>query len=206
MKLVFPFILVMLLLAGCGDLGQQDPTDQNSSNQLPVASHDLYLEDATGGTGLHAEGLYDPVGSCGTDGCHLTDLSGSDNAPSCLSCHEALWEGGATPSNHDTLLVGQVHHPKYLDALHFCVGCHGASLRGGTIAPTSCYQCHGVRWVINGPPADHTDSEDGYLHASDKDNPLVDCVECHGADLTGDTGAPSCYKCHGAEWLDGGDD
>ena len=50
------------------------------------------------------------------------------------------------------------------------------------------------------PPADHTISKDGFLHKSGHDQPLTNCVSCHGSDLKGGTTGVSCYECHGKEW------
>ena len=50
------------------------------------------------------------------------------------------------------------------------------------------------------PPADHTISKDGFLHKSGLDQPLTNCVSCHGSDLEGGTTGVSCYECHGKEW------
>ena len=50
------------------------------------------------------------------------------------------------------------------------------------------------------PPADHTISKDGFLHKSGLDQPLTNCVSCHGSDLKGGTSGVSCYECHGKEW------
>ena len=44
-------------------------------------------------------------------------------------------------------------------------------------------------------PADHTESMNGVMHKPGKENPLVNCTTCHGADLRGGSG-PSCYTCH----------
>jgi hypothetical protein len=41
----------------------------------------------------------------------------------------------------------------------------------------------------------HTENNGGVMHAPGKNNPLVNCTSCHGADLKGGTG-PSCYSCH----------
>jgi len=46
----------------------------------------------------------------------------------------------------------------------------------------------------------HNVSEDGSCHKEGLYDPLNNCVECHGPDLTGTENAPSCYKCHGKEW------
>lgn len=50
------------------------------------------------------------------------------------------------------------------------------------------------------PPADHTINNDGFLHKSGLNDPLTNCVTCHGSDLKGGTTAVSCYECHGKEW------
>ena len=50
------------------------------------------------------------------------------------------------------------------------------------------------------PPADHTISQDGYMHKSGLDQPLVNCVSCHGSDLKGGTTGVSCFECHGPKW------
>ncbi|MFH1264440.1 MAG: PKD domain-containing protein, partial [Planctomycetota bacterium] len=50
------------------------------------------------------------------------------------------------------------------------------------------------------PPADHTTSEHGYMHAEDKDYPARShCTDCHGSDILGGIG-PSCYECHTDYW------
>ena len=50
------------------------------------------------------------------------------------------------------------------------------------------------------PPADHTVSQDGVMHRSGLEQPLTNCVGCHGADLTGGNVGVSCYECHGKKW------
>ena len=50
------------------------------------------------------------------------------------------------------------------------------------------------------PPADHTISNDGFMHRSGLNQPLTNCVSCHGSDLKGGTTGVSCYECHGKEW------
>jgi len=50
------------------------------------------------------------------------------------------------------------------------------------------------------PPADHTISNDGYMHKPGLQQPLVNCIACHGADLKGGTVGVSCYECHGQQW------
>ncbi len=50
------------------------------------------------------------------------------------------------------------------------------------------------------PPSDHTVSMSGYMHKAGYDQPLTNCIACHGADLTGGTAGVSCYECHGKKW------
>jgi hypothetical protein len=50
------------------------------------------------------------------------------------------------------------------------------------------------------PPADHTVNEDGFMHKSGLNQPLANCVGCHGSDLKGGTTGVSCYECHGQKW------
>jgi hypothetical protein len=50
-------------------------------------------------------------------------------------------------------------------------------------------------------PEGHTVVVDGVTHAPGLQNPAANCVECHGAQLTGGTdGEPSCFSCHGQKW------
>jgi hypothetical protein len=50
------------------------------------------------------------------------------------------------------------------------------------------------------PPEDHTISKDGAMHKSGLNQPVDNCVNCHGADLKGGTTGVSCYECHGEKW------
>ena len=50
------------------------------------------------------------------------------------------------------------------------------------------------------PPADHTISKDGSMHKSGLNQPLTNCVSCHGTDLKGGTVGVSCYECHSKQW------
>lgn len=49
-------------------------------------------------------------------------------------------------------------------------------------------------------PADHTINKNGTYHKPGLDNPLANCVSCHGADLKGGTVGVSCFQCHGQKW------
>ena len=51
------------------------------------------------------------------------------------------------------------------------------------------------------PPAGHTVSQGGRLHAPGLNNPQENCASCHGQDLRGGAnGEPSCFQCHGNVW------
>lgn len=50
------------------------------------------------------------------------------------------------------------------------------------------------------PPADHTINQSGYMHKSGLNQPLVNCVACHGSDLRGGSTGVSCFECHGTKW------
>lgn len=50
------------------------------------------------------------------------------------------------------------------------------------------------------PPADHTISKDGFKHKNGLDQPMQNCVSCHGSDLKGGTTGVSCFECHGKKW------
>ena len=50
------------------------------------------------------------------------------------------------------------------------------------------------------PPSDHTESKDGAMHKSGLQQPIINCVDCHGDNLEGGTSTVSCYECHGKKW------
>ena len=50
------------------------------------------------------------------------------------------------------------------------------------------------------PPADHTRSNHGAMHKPGLDQPMTNCVSCHGSDLNGGTTGVSCFECHGKKW------
>lgn len=85
------------------------------------------------------------------------------------------------PSSHTVSLGGTKHHDGYNNPLVNCVGCHGATLRGGS--GPSCYSCHNNN--------NHPVVRAGVRHQ----DPSVDCTRCHGPNNTGGLG-PACTKCH----------
>jgi hypothetical protein len=48
-------------------------------------------------------------------------------------------------------------------------------------------------------PTSHTVNQSGVMHAPGLQDPLTNCVACHGASLQGGAG-PSCTSCHGVKW------
>jgi hypothetical protein len=68
------------------------------------------------------------------------------------------------------------------------------------IIPALIFGCEKANDSKHNPPADHTISKDGFMHKSGIEQPLVNCVGCHGSDLKGGTVGVSCYECHGKKW------
>lgn len=62
---------------------------------------------------------------------------------------------------------------------------------------TGCEKTNDSKYT---PPVDHTISKDGFMHKSGLDQPLKNCINCHGSDLQGGTSGVSCFECHGKEW------
>ena len=99
----------------------------------------------------HMTGMYEPdatvaAGGCADSTCHGTDLAGSQDgggAQSCNACHGDWWI--KTP--HDNSEDGYGHGRNYKNPYTWCAPCHGADLRGGTKAPSSCFKCHGAEWL-----------------------------------------------------------
>jgi len=182
-----------------------------------------HTEDVSGF--MHAPGRDTPFSNWCT-ACHGADLQGNLNvgAPSCTTCHDALWtettpptSGGRTsnaPSNHTDNVNSFLHAAgKETPYTHWCTACHGADLTGD-VGP-SCTACHAQVWTetpptggsggSRNPPSNHTDDVNGFMHAIDKDTPYSSwCTVCHGSALEGniDTGAPSCTTCHGQIWTE----
>ncbi len=68
------------------------------------------------------------------------------------------------------------------------------------IIPALIFGCEKENESKYNPPADHTVSKDGVMHKSGLQQPLVNCVSCHGSDLKGGTVGVSCFECHGTKW------
>lgn len=49
-------------------------------------------------------------------------------------------------------------------------------------------------------PEDHTISKKKARHLPGLNDPGINCVECHGTDLSGGVVGVSCFECHGREW------
>ena len=66
--------------------------------------------------------------------------------------------------------------------------------------PTKTWAADAGTTVV-GPPADHTTLKRGVPHRPGYKHPIErGCPTCHGADLVGSGGAPSCFQCHGKKW------
>jgi len=175
---------------------------------------------------FHAPGRSTPYSSWCTV-CHGDNLQGNLDlgAPSCTACHGQLWAetappgGGSTsnpPSNHTDSQSGFLHAPgKYTPYSSWCTVCHGDNLQGNLdLGAPSCTACHSQVWTettppsgggSSNPPSNHTDSQNGFLHAPGKYTPYSSwCTVCHGAALEGnlDLGAPPCTACHGQVWTE----
>ncbi|MDX2470015.1 MAG: hypothetical protein QNL04_05495 [SAR324 cluster bacterium] len=197
--LLFSFLL--LTLQACQAVTQDDTNDTTPS----LFASPIHTNSILGKP--HGEGLFTPLASCSSSTCHGSNLKGNTVAPSCTTCHGKIWNtgGGTVSSSHTVNNDGIYHSTGLFTPETSCISCHGTDLTGGEVASTSCYSCHGERWNGEGSiTSNHTDSEDGYLHDPNKESPVGNCDQCHGADLTGGN-ASSCYSCHGAEWLDSGD-
>ena len=112
--------------------------------------------------------------------CHGADLKGSLSRPSCYECHTDLWTALAS---HTENKGGYLHGVGFSSPDDNCAECHNVESKVANGNAPGCYSCHGALWAM----VDHNDSEDGYMHASDKDDPYNDCVACHGSDLRGGT-------------------
>ncbi len=148
---------------------------------------------------MHKSGAVQAATNCIE--CHAsslgaTDLTGSLSRPSCYECHTDNW---TALSIHTETKGGYLHGVGSSTPTTNCATCHNTDSAVSNGNAPGCYSCHGAVWN----KVNHTDFKDGVGHGIDKDNPTVDCVACHGANLTGGTIATSsCYKCHGAEWND----
>ncbi len=50
------------------------------------------------------------------------------------------------PKTHNVDHDGVKHAPGSEDAVQKCGSCHGKDLRGGKVAPSSCFECHEKNW------------------------------------------------------------
>ena len=46
----------------------------------------------------------------------------------------------------------------------------------------------------------HTVDLGGAMHKEGYRDPFTNCNDCHGEDLKGEPGVPSCYECHDEKW------
>lgn len=143
-----------------------------------------------------AEALPGYAGGAACGVCHVNPAGGG-----ALTCVGTEW-AATRMNNDDTAALAAAETT--------CAG--GGNGGGGVVGecspacgPNQICECVCVRDDVPpppppGPPADHTDAEDGVLHKPGKDMPFTNgCTMCHGQDLMGGSG-PSCYACHGMEW------
>jgi len=126
-------------------------------------------------------------GTGGTDGASLYQTN-------CSSCHGALAssdKAGASASQTQNAINNDTGGMGVLSSLTLTqIQAISGALSGGT----------GGGGGSSGPPASHTDSQEGALHAPGKDTPYSSsCTACHGTTLQGDIG-PSCFSCHDQKW------
>lgn len=168
-----------------------------STGSLP-ADHDLVLgADAV----PHRAGLLTPETACAR--CHGSGLAGAGIAPSCTTCHGAVWDlTNGVPASH-TQPKGPAavpHAPGALDPAANCAACHGAALQGAGSTP-ACLACHGALWGGE-LPGDHTRllGYPGVPHKPEIFAPASECATCHGSTLAGSGVVPGCTACHGTVW------
>jgi mono/diheme cytochrome c family protein len=177
---------------------------------------------------LHADGNNNPYTN-GCTACHGTTLQGGVG-PSCFACHGQEWNenppsgGGSGGGSGST--DGQALYAANCAACHGTTGSsiNNNSASGITAAMTSIGSMTGISLNATeiqaisdfltgntgggntggggtgGLPSNHTNSEDGILHAPGNNYPYTNgCTTCHGSTLQGSAG-PSCFACHGQEW------
>jgi hypothetical protein len=77
----------------------------------------------------------------------------------------------------------------------------GKSRLLGSALVLCVFACSDSPTVPQDAPDGHTVVKSGVAHAPGLNNPTVNCVLCHGADLRGGPGGqPSCFTCHGQKW------
>jgi len=175
-KSLILFTFCLLALVGCKE---------------GLTSHNITLNGVD-----HGKKLYKGAKDC--TACHGVNLQGQAYIPGCFSCHGVMWN----KDDHKVNRGGVMHKSGYFNAEKNCAACHGGpTLKKenihGKLRP-GCYDCHGDKWSAL---KIHSVSKAGSMHAEDPFAPNPTCSECHGTDLKGSGGAPSCYSCHGARWL-----
>lgn len=184
-----------LFVSACGSSNKSATTpDGDDDGDTDVVDGDALPDGDSGGADFDLDQAYPPSHTEVLGGTH--HLPGAENARvACSDCHGESLQGlygQSCYSCHDggdhTLLLGSQKHKAGSPST--CERCHAPS--GNGLAP-NCATCHGGDSLA--PPADHTDLQGSAKHKPGKDDPLVNCVECHGKDLKGNFGK-SCYGCH----------
>jgi predicted CXXCH cytochrome family protein len=192
----------------------------------PPSNHDQQLGIPGVITGWHPDG-YDAPFANGCAVCHGSDLTGGF-APSCWSCHGALWDPDQAqfPDSHRLTVTGnRLHTPTQAECMFChdvygdiykrtnfyhvpgygtpyesgCTNCHGENLDGQRAIASSCYWCHDKLWAGDGPPANHTVQLGGFAwHQPGFAEPESAGCTQCHGPQLDDGFAPSCYSCHGA--------
>jgi hypothetical protein len=161
--------------------GLVDCDDQDCADD-PACLTPLVETSCTDGVDNDGDGFIDCTDTdCFSDPACVSGGTNHLNT-TCLACHtdRSALASCSTGTNH-TARVGQQVWDETLVELG--LNCNNT---GGNV-PT-------------GPPASHTDREDGFMHKPGKSRPFTNgCTACHGNDLTGSI-ARSCFTCHGKEW------
>jgi hypothetical protein len=138
----------------------------------------------------------------------------SGNAPTCTLTAGAdktvVAVFGEPGSGHPNFTDPATHARAFLGVTLVCTTCHGARLEGASIAP-ACAACHNGAAARPPPPGGFVQPSVGFSHpipdwsstatlraahgAAYAGNSLA-CRSCHGADLQGSSGYPSCSQCH----------